>query len=161
MSTIYTKTAEGQRELQTREKRLAPRARSLLILIDGRRTDEELAGLVTDFGDNLQPLLEAGLVRAVEPPPLSPAPASAPTRATANDAPQAVEDREALRRDALRAVNDLLGPTGEALALRIERAASGKDLDAALERAVAYIANARGGAAAAQFANRFVKTTTG
>lgn len=158
MSTIYTKTAEGQRELQTREKRLAPRARSLLILIDGRRTDDELAGLVTDFGDNLQPLLEAGLVQAVEPRPPSPKPAP---RATANEAPQAVEDREALRREALRAVNDLLGPTGEALALRIEKAASGKELNAALERAVAYIANARGGAAAAQFANRFIKTAPG
>jgi len=158
MSTIYTKTVDGQRELQTREKRLTPRARSLLILIDGRRTDDELAGLVTDFGDNLQPLLEAGLVQAVEPPP--PSPEAAP-RAAANEAPQAVADREALRREALRAVNDLLGPTGEALALRIEKAASAKDLEAALERAVAYIANARGGAAAAQFANRFVKTTPG
>jgi hypothetical protein len=155
MSTIYTKTAEGQRELQTREKRLTPRARSLLILIDGRRTDEELSGLVTDFGDNLQPLLEAGLVQPVEPAPASP---EAAPRATANESPQAIADREALRREALRAVNDLLGPTGEALALRIEKAPSGKELDAALERAVAYIANARGGAAAAQFANRFVRT---
>jgi WD40 repeat protein len=37
MPTIYRKTAKGQSEIETRVHRLAPRFRSLLILVDGRR----------------------------------------------------------------------------------------------------------------------------
>lgn len=159
MGTIYIKTAAGQRELQTRERRLAPRMRSLLILIDGKRTHEELAALVQQLDTNLPTLLDAGLVEIVAA--ASPDSASAMAPASLAVGPQAIENPDALRRAAVRAVNDLLGPMGEALALRLERASSGQELDAALERAVAYIANARGGAAAAQFANRFIRTAPG
>ncbi len=61
-----------------------------------------------------------------------------------------------LRGAAVRAVNDLLGPSGEGLAMRLERATDANELHAALERAVTYIANARGGGAAAAFASRFI-----
>ena len=61
-----------------------------------------------------------------------------------------------MRREAVRAVHDLLGPDADSLALRMERAATDDDLRVALERAVAYIANARGGGAAAKFAARFL-----
>lgn len=60
-------------------------------------------------------------------------------------------------RDAVRALNDLLGPEAESLALRLERATDEDQLRAGLERAVQYIANARGGGAAASFATRFLK----
>jgi hypothetical protein len=81
-------------------------------------------------------------------------PAAAPSPA------MAIVEFEALRRDAVRAVNDLLGPEAENLALKIERAGDADQLRAALERAVAYIANARGGGAAAQFASRFISNPT-
>lgn len=157
MATIYSKTAEGQREIETRARRLSPRARSLLILIDGKRTHEDLAALVQQLDETLPALLEADLVRIVSsgppPSPKTAAPATAPTPA----APVATEDFATLRRSAVRAVNDLLGPHGESLALRLERAADASELHAALERAVTYIANARGGGAAAEFARRFIQ----
>jgi hypothetical protein len=68
----------------------------------------------------------------------------------------ALVEFEATRRDAVRAINDLLGPEAENLALKMERATDAEQLRAALERAVAYIANARGGGAAAQFAAKFL-----
>jgi septal ring-binding cell division protein DamX len=156
MTIIYTKTADGQREIETRARRLTPRARSLLILIDGKRAHEELATLVQQLDETLATLLEAGLVATVnsESTPSSTAkPASAAPQATRK---AATEDFATLRRAAVRAVNDQLGPSGEALAMRLERAADANELHAALERAVTYIANARGGGAAAEFAGRFL-----
>jgi len=46
MATIYRKTAKGQAEIETRAHRLPPRLRSALILVDGRRSDEELQRLI-------------------------------------------------------------------------------------------------------------------
>jgi hypothetical protein len=158
MATIYTKTADGQNEIETRARRITPRLRSALILVDGKRTDVELAGLIQQAEETLKALLDGGLIevtavlhtKTTQP---KPAPASEPAPAA-----PAVPDKnfETLRRDAVRAINDQLGPSGESLALKIERAADPEELRAALERAVAYIANARGGGAAAQFASRFL-----
>ena len=159
MSIVYIKTADGQRELRTRERGLPPRARSLLILIDGKRTYDELAVLVQQIDTTLPTLLDAGLVAIVAAASPDSTPAAAPSAASGGTQP--IESPDALRRAAVRAVNDLLGPTGEALALRLEKASGVQELDAALERAVAVIANARGGAAAAQFANRFIRRAPG
>lgn len=157
MATIYAKTAEGQREIETRARRLTPRARSALILVDGKRSDAELAKLVQQPAETLQALLEAGLIVAVAS--AAPAKVAPPTRdptPTAAPSAHAEVEFEAQRREAVRAVHDLLGPDADTLALRLERAASADELRAALERAVAYIANARGGGAAAKFAARFL-----
>ena len=106
-------------------------------------------------------LLEGGLVEAVgttssrsASKAAAPAPAEEPSAAPAPA--QINGDLETVRRESVRMVNDLLGPMGESLAVRLERAASPAELREGLERAVAYIANARGGGAAAQFAARFL-----
>lgn len=167
MATIYTKTADGQNEIETRARRLTPRARSTLILVDGKRSAEELGKLVQQADETLQALLEAGLIEVVatkssaarDAAPASPAPAPAAAAAPASG--MALVEFEATRRDAVRAINDLLGPEAETLALRMERATDADQLRVALERAVAYIANARGGGAAAQFAGRFLSNLQG
>jgi dsDNA-specific endonuclease/ATPase MutS2 len=161
MATIYSKTADGQNEIETRARRLTPRARSALILVDGKRSNVELGKLVQQADETLQALLEQGLIEVVatvssrsaakdEGPTSVPGPASAPSPALA------MVEFEATRRDAVRAINDLLGPEAETLALKIERASDELQLRSALERAVAYIANARGGGAATQFAAKFL-----
>lgn len=161
MATIYSKTADGQNEIETRARRLTPRARSTLILVDGKRSSVELGKLVQQADETLQALLEQGLIEAVatvpsrstakdDGPSSLPGPASAPSPALA------MVEFEATRRDAVRAINDLLGPEAEMLALKIERATDELQLRASLERAVAYIANARGGGAATQFAAKFL-----
>ena len=158
MATTYSKTADGQNEIDTRARRLTPRARSMLILVDGKRSDADLAKLVQQADETLQALLEAGLIEVVEgaaPKAVAAArEAAAPAPPPPPDMP--VSEFMALRQEAVRAITDLLGPQAETLALRIERSADVEQLRAALERAVAYIANARGGGAAAQFAGRFL-----
>ncbi len=63
MATIYIKTADGQNEIETRARRLTPRARSTLILVDGKRSDSELAKLVQQ-ADGKCPRTYRGVKRA-------------------------------------------------------------------------------------------------
>lgn len=163
MASIYAKTPQGQHEIETRALRLPARLRSTLILVDGKRNEAELGRLVPNVGEVLQALLEAGLIEAVQAAPArTSAPAAAPAGAAA-PAPAAAEKEDVgkLRREAVRALNDLLGPDAEALAMRMERANDSATLMPLLERAVTLIANARGGSAAAQFAARFVARSQG
>jgi hypothetical protein len=157
MAIIYAKTAAGRQEIETRSRRIPPRMRAALILVDGHRSDDELRKLIQQPDQTLQSLLDAGLIEVMAR--TAPArPAAAPEPSLGAAAPQALsaDDLRLLRRDSVRAINDLLGPDAEALALRIERAVNAGDLRAALERAVEYIATARGGGAAAQFSSRFL-----
>jgi hypothetical protein len=158
MSTTYAKTADGQNEIETRARRISPRLRSALILVDGKRNDEDLAKLIQQSEETLQALLDAGLIevvaRTAAKASVAREPAPEPAAPQVNPA-----EFEARRREAVRAVNDLLGPQAEALALKLERAADPAQLREALERAVAYIANARGGGPAAQFAAQFLTPT--
>jgi hypothetical protein len=59
-TSIYDKTDKGREEIATRKYGLAPRLRSLLVLVDGRRTDDELLRNVAGLGltaDSLAALL--------------------------------------------------------------------------------------------------------
>jgi hypothetical protein len=163
MGTIYRKTAEGQQEIDSRGRQLGPRLRTALIMVDGRRSDEDLRKLIAVQADEtLQTLLEHKLIEVVSVsqtrPPARPG-AAANSPSASPGAPAAVPSRDfpTLRRDAVRAVNDLLGPMGEMIAMKLEQAKNAEDLRAALERAVTVIGNARGGAAAVQFARQFIE----
>lgn len=65
MTTIYRKTALGQAEIDARTRTLSPRVRSALVMVDGRRSDDELRQLVAQVDDALSHLLEAGLIEPV------------------------------------------------------------------------------------------------
>jgi hypothetical protein len=147
MSTIYRKTALGLDEMETRSRRLSPRLRAALIMIDGKREDDELRKIITQHADEtLQALIEMGLIEAVAV--LPPRPAVSPAQAISF---------EALRRSAVHDLNESLGPEGESLALKMERASDLRQLRPLLETAVTVIGNARGGGAAAKFALKFIE----
>ena len=143
MSIIYRKTAQGQEEIERRVRNLPPRLRSALILVDGKRADTELRGLITAQPDEaLQTLLDQGLI---EPAAAAPVPAPKPAKPSF----------ELQRRDAVRRLNDLMGPMAESLAVRMERAASAAELRSLVETAASIIRNVRGARAAADYAERF------
>jgi hypothetical protein len=174
--TIYAKSPAGQLELKSRSNAVPPRARTLLILVDGKRSDTELSALVPDFEASVDALLKAGLIEPVasaRPPastravggPEAPSPAAAAAAAAERvppppPAPAAI-DLPTLRLESARAVNNLLGPEGDALAMRIERAAEAEVLQVALERCVSYIAATRGKRAADEFAQRYLAPLAG
>lgn len=158
MATIYRKTPKGQTEIETRSHRLPPRLRSALIVVDGKRSDVELARLVLqDPEGTLQALLAEGFIEAAPAPARPAAPARAPAAAPADEpaAPPAALPFEQARRESVRALTDLVGPVGEALSLRIERARTAEELRPLLVVAVQIIGNTRGRPAAAAFAQRF------
>lgn len=161
MATIYRKTAKGVQEIETRALKLAPRFRSLLILVDGRRSDDELMRLVATAGDQaLAALAEGGFIEAIgmtadpEPAARAPAAPAAPARPVAAP-PTAAVAFEQRRREAVRQLLDLVGPLGEAIALKLERAATVDDFRALLVTAAQIVANTRGRQAATDFYQRF------
>ena len=165
MNTVYRKTAKGIAEIETRAHRLVPRLRGALILIDGRRSDDELAGMIAnDPAGALASLFGDGFIEVLATL-ASPSPA---TRPGALDVPAAAPSRrdnssstafETLRRDAARALTDQLGPHAETIALKIERSKNLPELQALLAQGVQILKSLRGHALAEAFAARFIGQT--
>ena len=159
MAFVYRKTPKGLVEIETRVHRLAPRLRGALILVDGRKSDSELATLIlADPQAVLANLLTDGYIEVAatladrDPggqPPSEPA-AAAPT--VRNVGPTL----ESTRRDAVRQLNDQLGPHAESLAIKIERAKTMPELQPLLAQAVALLRAVRSRAVAEAFAARFI-----
>jgi hypothetical protein len=159
MAVVYRKTPKGVAEIGTRAFRLAPRLRGALILVDGRKTDAELAALIlAEPQATLAALLADGFIEVAATLADRPAerrPSSAPT-ATASVAPRDGASFETTRRDAVRQLNDQLGPGAETLAIKMERTAAMRELQPLLVQAVALLRSARGAAVADAFAARFI-----
>lgn len=78
---IYHKTSAGRAALTTRDPSLTPRMRQLLVLVDGRRTHDELAVVIDSpaLAAMLRRMLDAGLITDGSPPAApAPAPAAVP-----------------------------------------------------------------------------------
>jgi hypothetical protein len=155
MSTIYCKTDKGQAEVETRAVGLPPRLRQALILVDGRKTDSDLAKLIlADPAVALSTLLAEGFIDVA---------------CTATDLPLepvAVPHRpalsvDALKRAAARFLIDKLGPSAESLAIKLERAQTLPELQPLLAGAVQALRNAGRSALADEFIARFVAPLQG
>lgn len=147
MPTIFRKTAKGIAELQTRAHRLAPRLRSVLILVDGRRDDADLQLIIADRADEaLQALARQGFIEVVGEtlPRPAPGPALPPAR-----------DLGALRKAAARALREALGNSAGDFAARMEAARTPQELKPLLGQAARLVLAARGRAAADTYAGRF------
>jgi len=162
MATIYRKTAKGHSEIETRAHRLSPRLRSALILIDGRRSDDEVRQLIPQQAEEtLQLLVEQAFIEIIgitQDVPRATQPAARPAEAAPPPAAPAVPPRDfaTTRAQAVRLFTDMVGPMAEALALKMERARSPDELRPLVQTAQRIIGNARGGQAAADYGTRFL-----
>jgi hypothetical protein len=89
--TIPVKTAEGQAELGTRRRRLSQRHRTVLLLVDGRRTAVEVRALAAQAGVTdgcFDELLALGLIELAA----APGPAIAAARDAVPIAPVPLDD---------------------------------------------------------------------
>ncbi len=157
MATIYRKTRIGQAEIETRALRLLPRMRNLLIIIDGRRDVEALQTLLGyEPAAALKELLGYGLIEAV--PHRTPSLAGAAADSLPSTQPAALNTAalQQLRQEAVRALNEALGPAAETTAIRLERARTETELRALLERAASMISAVRGGDAGRAYTDRFL-----
>lgn len=166
MNTVYRKTAKGISEIETRANRLVPRLRSTLILVDGKKIDDELARLIAgDAPAILASLLADGYIEVLATLAERPGSRSAEDKpAAATSAPSRREPAggaasfETVRRDAVRQLNELLGPVAEELAIRIERSKTMPELQPLLAQGAQTLRNLRGAAVANAFAARFIDT---
>lgn len=149
---VYQKTPKGAQAIANRQSGLAPKLRSLLIMVDGKRTQEELTTIAAALGDpeRLAELESEGLVEAMAveektmPAALAPAasPAAAPVRA-ANLAEARLFSSHLLEH--------MLGPMAEPLCIKIEAARELPDFIAAIKRAREIVREVKGTAEADRF----------
>ena len=142
---IYRKTGAGVDAIATRHAALNPKQRSLLILVDGRRSVGELATLGAALGDAAELLQALSAQGYIEP---------LARQATA--APAAPAERDGLplaqaKTLAARRLTDLLGPDATDLCLRLEKARTVQEFEAAVRRIEAALGQMVGAQRAAQF----------
>ena len=159
MGTVYRKTEKGQAEIATRQNNLALKLRSALIMVDGKRTDDELMRMIAaPAEETLQTLLSEGYIEvigvtAARSPAARPAADEGPS--TLPPAPH--KPVETVRQQAVRFMSEQLGPLGDNLAVKMEKAKSWEDLHPLLVMAHRYIADNRGGATADAFKAAFLE----
>lgn len=144
MDVVFQKTDKGREEIAKRTYRLPARVRSMLILVDGRRSAAQLLDQGRHFGDAeqfLRDLVEGGFVE----------PAGGPPHGEASLATVADAVMPALRSFAQRFVVDALGPDGDEIAVKIEQARDAAELDARLERVRDLLRELRGPRVAERF----------
>ena len=112
---VFRKTPKGREEVEKRTARIDHKRRTLLIMVDGRANAAAIAAKAAHIPDGmalLQSLWTEGFVEPVG-------------AAVAEIAPiGGGRPLEELKRAACRAIERLMGPDGDAIALRIERAAT-------------------------------------
>jgi hypothetical protein len=157
VGTVYRKTDKGQTEIATRAYRLVPRLRSALILVDGKRSDEDLNKLILPPADGvLATLLGDGFIEALggaqEPAAAAASAAGATVPPVAPPPPAPVTlSLDETRRRAVRWISDRLGPYGDPLNMRIEKVKTQDDLRAALELADSFVRQQLGAVRSQEF----------
>jgi len=152
---IYRKTPKGAEAMASRQSGLAPRLRSLLIMVDGKRGHAELAAMAAALGSGEQ-LLQLETEGLIEPTvadektvPAS-LESSAPPPAPVSAAERAARLAKA-RSFASHLLENTLGPVAEPLCIKIEAARDLADFVAAVNRAREIVREIRGNGEADRF----------
>lgn len=159
--TVFVKTDQGRDALTSRPAGLGPRLRSLLIMVDGKRSVGELDRLLGSDGA-AAPLLEQlaaeGWIEGSAAPAVPPAASPSASPAAVADGPATLPPPTAdalpfpeARRLVVRFINDQLGPMGEPLAIKVEGCKSATELLAMLPRIRDGLRNFKNAATVAQF----------
>jgi hypothetical protein len=153
----FSRTAAGEAELVARALPLSIPTRRLLSMIEGIQTAESLAAKArfTELDRMLHELLERGLITSTGPHAKPEAKALATTPAVKSASPTAAvltrDQIPAVKRLGARFIIDNLGPNGESLALRIERAADAVVLEQELHDVRRILFELRGRAISEKF----------
>lgn len=139
MSTIFDKTDKGREEISTRKYQLASRLRTLLVLVDGKQTKDELLKKVTGLGltaESLDELINNGFIQAIASPQpavtVDPAPAKAaepqPESALPSQVlPEGQNQFQAIYQFYTETIKSTIGLRGYPLQLKVEKATSIED----------------------------------
>jgi len=155
-SQTYHKSAKGAEAMAARSATLTPKMRSMLILVDGKRSCAELAKLGQLLGDPdqlLAQLAELGFIEAqAGAAPRAAGAAAAPAAAAPSSPPAATVPLAEAKRFAVRLLTDMLGPMADDMCMRIEGTRTAQDFMVAVQRAESMLRQAGGAQKAARFA---------
>lgn len=145
-TTVFAKTDLGHEEIATRVRHVPARMRTMLIMVDGRRSVAQLLSnhpAPDEARGYLESLLEGGFIAAHEASvAASPAQAAAPAGAHSLGEVKQVVTRLLL---------DFIGPDAEYIAMRIEKISSRDQLLAEVEKLATMLENSVGQVPATKF----------
>ncbi len=162
-TSIYDKTAKGKEEIATRKYQLATRLRTLLVLIDGRRTEEELLRNVAGLGlgaSALAELVEHGyIVLATSYASLAESALGEPGPAEPPAPPPVPESAQFAQFQSIydfynKTIKNTIGLRGFTLQLKVEKASSVAELRELRQPYIEAVQKARGGETAAALARQ-------
>jgi hypothetical protein len=168
-TSIYDKTAKGREEIATRKYQLAPRLRTLLVLVDGHRSEEELLRNVAGLGLTASAMAElldgefivlstsyASLAPVPEVPAEPEVAAAAPAPTPAPQIPSAVhiEQFRSLYDFYNKTIKSTIGLRGFTLQLKVEKASSVEDFRELRMPYLEAVQKAKGNFAAASLAEQ-------
>ncbi len=166
---VYRKSNKGTEAIAARLHGLTPRLRSVLIVVDGKKTGEDLLRFAANLGDAevmMGELLDGGFIEPVA----GTEPASSPSGVTETSPPAQVQPDEHApeepvapkrpgipladaKRLAVRRLTDLMGPMADDLCIGIESAKDPDQFMAAVRKAYNMLKAVRGSAAATRFSD--------
>jgi len=146
---VFGKTPKGAAELAARSGALSLAQRRLLILVDGVRDVGQLAAIVpAALEESLAVLEQGGFIALVGQNERG----TDTVQGVSTSIPESeMTTVHEARLRAVRAVNELLGPAADGLAMALEGAGSGDELRPLIREAERLIALAHGAAAAQAF----------
>lgn len=162
-NTIYQKSAKGLEEMSSRTYKLPARERSVLIMVDGKSTAQEVIDKAKHFGDAehfFQTLVENGFIEPTAVPampapaasvpsqaPVAPAPAQAPTPAPSEKSLAAAKDF------ASHYLTRVIGPDADPMSVKIEGCKTPAELVQLVEKYREVVKSFGGSRRAEEFAS--------
>lgn len=166
MQRTHRKTPKGLTEIETRARGLPARMRSVLILVDGRRPDQEIIALLgPPTTDLLVELAWQNYIERVDPSSVADtrprASLQRPSRLWPASRPMLppVEGADfiGLRERASRRLTDQLGPLAQALAQRMDATENPRELEPLLDKASQMLSTVLGADAATRYRSELHK----
>jgi hypothetical protein len=157
-ATVPRRTPAGDAAVARHAPELDTATRVVLAAIDGKRAYAALKlrfGALTDLPAALSRLVAVGLIEPLGAG--AAAPAGAPGSVAAAPAPSAIAapapgiDPVRLRQQMVRGLSEVLGPAGDALALKVERAKTAAELVELHARCIGVVRELRGAGEAERF----------
>jgi hypothetical protein len=151
-TTVFAKTELGQEEVATRVRHVPARLRTMLIMVDGRRSVAQLLAnhpTPDEARGYLEALLEGGFIAVHEAVTAPAASASAPAPAAA--APATAANLPEVKQHIARMLIDFIGPEADYIVMRIEKISSRDELATEVEKLGNMLESAVGAKQASRF----------
>lgn len=133
MTSVFDKTDKGREEISTRKYQLAPRMRTLLVLVDGKQPKDELLKKVTGIGlseESIDELVNGGFIQEIasSAPVVAPPAQELAKTETGSVLLEGQNQYQSIYQFYTETIKSTIGLRGYALQLKVEKASSIEEL---------------------------------